>query len=97
MRSSHLRVRCVCCELEIHCDNFVYFCVRERGEFQLMMSGAISWWGKSRLVFMQCGMKITATEYLDTLKRYHMKELKFLFKGWGFAWQQVLSRDLTFL
>ncbi len=62
-----------------------------------MMSGAISWWGKSRLVFMQCGMKITATEYLDTLKRYHMKELKFLFKGWGFAWQQVLSRDLTFL
>jgi hypothetical protein len=57
---------------------------------KVMVSGAISWWGKSRLVYMPCGLKITAKEYLDTLKRFHIKDMKELFDGYGFEWQQVL-------
>ncbi|MFN7883361.1 MAG: hypothetical protein ACK5PF_10155 [bacterium] len=61
---------------------------------KVMVSGAISWQGKSRLVFMPCGLKITAGEYLDTLKRFHLKDVRALYGGNDFCWQQVLCASL---
>ncbi len=46
-----------------------------------MVSGAISWWGKTRLVFLDKGLKITGAEYLDTLQHYHIPDCRELFEG----------------
>lgn len=65
--------------------------ILERHNFKVMVSGAISWWGKSRLVLMEKGVTIDAKEYLDTLKNYHIPDMHDLFEGYGFVWQQVSS------
>jgi len=39
-------------------------------------------------------LKITAGEYLDTLKRFHLKDVRALYGGDDFCWQQVLCASL---
>ncbi len=69
----------------------------EKHDIQVMVSGAISWWGKTRLVFLDKGLKITGAEYLDTLQHYHIPDCRKLFEGDGFCWQQVLCWSVCFL
>jgi len=48
---------------------------------KIMVFGAIAWWGKTQLVRMPAGLKITAAEYLDTLQNFTIPQVKILFGG----------------
>ena len=54
-----------------------------------MVSGAICWWGKTRLHIYDEGTSVNAAKYLQTLQKKHIPDLYELFEGDGFVWQQV--------
>jgi len=54
----------------------------------LYVSGVISWWGKSRLVFYARGQKVNADTYLHTLKNRHIPDINELFEDGDFTWMQ---------
>lgn len=72
--------------------------VSRQSTYKIMVWGAISWWGKTRLVRMPKGHKIDAASYIDTLKNHGIPDLHTLFDGFGFEFQQVgLSLAVTSL
>jgi len=53
----------------------------KKAPMKIMVFGAISWWGKTKLVRFPKGHKVTAVDYLDTIKRITLPQVRELFAG----------------
>ena len=48
---------------------------------QVMVAGAVSWWGKTPLIRVSSGLKITKEVYIDILEEGVLPEVKELCRG----------------
>ena len=54
---------------------------------QVMVAGAVSWWGQTSLIRVSSGLKITKEVYIDTLEEGVLPKVKELCRGnrWTFV------------
>ena len=84
------RVRVGCWVLRQFC--WLRWCgFAEQHEVRISVFGAISYYGKSRLVLAPQTAKMDAAEYLKRLQKRVIPDLRTLFGGKPFIWQQVCT------
>jgi hypothetical protein len=55
-----------------------------------MVSGIVSWWGKTQLYFFDSGESVDSKTYQRVLRQHHFPDLNVLFEGGDWALVQVV-------
>lgn len=63
----------------------------------IMVSGVITWWGLSKIVLYEPGSTVDANNYIDTLHRFHMPDLRELFEGTEFIYMHVSFKTIEYI